>query len=92
MNHPGTASLAVGAGVAANLLLLWLLMPRFELNGAAMAMTGNYLLSAAILIWAFVSISKMNLRSTLQLRRSDWDPMRRIWVGVFGSPASERGV
>jgi O-antigen/teichoic acid export membrane protein len=92
MNHPGTASLAVGAGVTANLLLLWLLMPRFQLNGAAMAMTGNYLLSAAILTWAFVRISKMNLRSTLQLRRSDWDPLRRIWVGLFGSPASERGV
>ena len=92
MNHPGTASLAVGAGVAANLLLLWLLMPRLALNGAAMAMTGNYLLSAAILTWAFVRISGMNLRSTLRLRKSDWDPLRRIWVGLSGSPASERGA
>ena len=89
MNHPGTASLAVGAGVVANLLLLWFLMPRFGLDGAAMAMTGNYLASSAILTCAFVRISKMDLRSTFRFRLSDWAPLRRIWVRIRRRPANE---
>lgn len=84
MNHPGTASLAVGVGVATNLLLLWILLPLMGLIGAAMAMAANYMISSLILTAAFTRVSKMNLRSTFRFQSSDWAPLRRLRVKVFG--------
>jgi O-antigen/teichoic acid export membrane protein len=89
MNHPGTASLAVGAGMVTNLTMLWILMPRLGLGGAAMAMTFNYLVSSAILTWAFVSISKMNLQSIFRFRWSDWAPLRRLRMSIFSRQANK---
>jgi len=84
-NHPGIASFAIAAGMSVNLLLMWLLIPQIGLIGAGIAMTGNYLVSAAILTWAFLSASKTTLRSTFRFRRSDWDPLGRLWVRFFRS-------
>jgi len=81
-NHPGIASMSVAAGMAANLVLLWLLMPVLGLDGAAWAMTLGYVVSSLILLQGFVRISGMGFREVARFRWADWMPIAEMWQGV----------
>ena len=88
-NRPGIASVATAAGMVVNLGLLVGLMPVIGLAGAAVAMTGNYLISSAILTAAFHRASRMGLREAWRPRRSDWaELLGRLWRRVRGRPAT----
>jgi O-antigen/teichoic acid export membrane protein len=87
-NRPGIASVATAAGMVVNLGLLVGLMPVIGLAGAAVAMTGNYLISSAILTAAFHRASRMGLREAWRPRRSDWAELGRLWRRVRGRPAT----
>jgi len=77
-NHPGIASTSVAAGMVTNLVLLWVLMPVFGLNGAAIAMSAGYFVSSAILQVAFSRISGQDLWKVWRFTRSDWRMMKDI--------------
>ena len=72
MNHPGITSVAILIGTGLNLLLLWVLMPIFGLNGAAWAMTLGYIASSAVLTLFFWKKSDMSMLEIWRFRRSDW--------------------
>ncbi len=77
-DHPGVASLAVAAGMLTNLVLLWVLMPRLGLNGAAMAMSVGYFVSAAVLQVAFSRISGQALTETWRFTIADWRLVKQV--------------
>ena len=71
-NHPGVSSTATALGIAANLGLLWLLMPWIGLEGAAAAMVGSFVVSGIILMIAFRRYSGMRPLEVWRYRRTDW--------------------
>jgi O-antigen/teichoic acid export membrane protein len=81
-NHPGIASMSVAAGMATNLVLLWLLLPVMGLAGAAWAMTLGYVVSSFILLQGFIRISGMAFQDVARFRKSDWLPVAEIWQGI----------
>ena len=91
INRPGIASFAVGAGVLVNLALVVLLLPRIGLSGAAIAMCASYVVSSAILTFTFRRLSGLSLWEIVRPRKSDWEPMRRIWDRLRGRGAAEAG-
>ena len=78
MNRPGTASVAIGAGIATNLLVLCILLPQIGLVAAAMGITGNYLVSTVLLTTSFHRLSGMKYTEIFCPRRSDWNAFGRL--------------
>ena len=83
-NRPGAVSVAVAAGVGANLALLWRLFPAMGLPGAAVAMTAGFFVSSTILMLSFSRFSRMPLREVWRFKRSDWSAFGRIVQGLRG--------
>ena len=69
--RPGTATLILVSGLAANVIANLLLVPRLGINGAALASSISYVLTAALTVSAFVRISGRGLRETLLVQPSD---------------------
>ncbi len=88
-NHPGIESFAVAAGVAVNIVVLWLLMPVMGLPAAALAMTLSYLTSSVIITLGFLRFSRLDPRETICLDRSDWVVVHRAIMRF--SPRRRRG-
>ncbi len=59
------------AGVIVTVALDVLLIPRFDIAGAAIASTLSYLTSAIFIIWFFMRVSKLAVREILWLTRED---------------------
>lgn len=68
---PGRVTAVLGAGLAANLVANVLLIPQFGMNGAALASTISYFLTAALMLLVYRRLSGQGLRQTLLVRRSD---------------------
>jgi O-antigen/teichoic acid export membrane protein len=68
---PGRVTAVLGAGLAANLVANVLLIPQFGMNGAALASTISYSLTAALMLLVYHRLSGQGLRQTLLVRRSD---------------------
>ncbi|HSW47063.1 MAG TPA: polysaccharide biosynthesis C-terminal domain-containing protein [Phycisphaerae bacterium] len=83
-NHPGITSISTAIGMVTNVILLWLLMPRWGLDGAAWAMTFGYLTGAAVLLAGFVRISGLRHREIWRFRWTDWTSFVEVWHGVRG--------
>lgn len=77
-DHPGHASLAVIAGAAANLGVIWFLLPRVGVIGAPWSMTASYLVSSAFLLLSFSRFSGLGLKEVFAFRRSDWAEVERL--------------
>ena len=72
IDHPGHASVAVIAGVATNLGVIWILLPRVGVIGAPWGMTAGYFISSAILLASFRHYSGLSLKQIFSFRRADW--------------------
>jgi stage V sporulation protein B len=59
------------AGVIVTVVLDVLLIPRFDIAGAAIASTLSYLTSTLFIIWFFMRVSKLAVREILWLTRQD---------------------
>ncbi len=70
-DHPGIASISVAIGVLINTILIYTLFPIFQLNGAAVSVTINYLFSSLILIVSFRYLTGLTFREILVPSRSD---------------------
>lgn len=70
-NRPGVVAWATVAGTAVNAGLLPVLLPSFELLGAAWAMTIGYVVSAVILVGAFHAHSGLSVAAVWRPRASD---------------------
>jgi O-antigen/teichoic acid export membrane protein len=81
-NHPGVSSTATVLGIAANLGLLWLLMPWIGLEGAAAAMVGSFVVSGILLMIAFRRYSGMRPLEVWRYRRADWAALREALNGL----------
>jgi len=78
IDHPGHASFAVIAGVATNLGVIWLLLPRVGVIGAPWGMTVGYFVSSAILLASFRHYSGLNLKQLFSFRRTDWAELENL--------------
>jgi len=67
------------AGLVVNLLANAALIPAFGINGAALASTISYTLSAALTLVLYRRLSGQGVRQTLIVRRSD---LVRLWARV----------
>ena len=93
-NHPGVSSTATVLGIAANLGLMWLLMPWIGLEGAAAAMVGSFVVSGIILMIAFRRYSGMRPLEVWRYRRADWAALREALNGLrnrLGARAAAKG-
>jgi O-antigen/teichoic acid export membrane protein len=81
-NHPGISSTATVLGIAANLGLMWLLMPWIGLEGAAAAMVGSFVVSGILLMIAFRRYSGMRPLEVWRYRRADWAALREALSGL----------
>ncbi|MEZ4599308.1 MAG: polysaccharide biosynthesis C-terminal domain-containing protein [Syntrophotaleaceae bacterium] len=70
-NRPGYASLSVALGAVVNILLLYLLLPRIGMMGAAIGVLGSHLASLLILCLAFKKFSGTGLIRLFAPRTSD---------------------
>ncbi|UCC29049.1 MAG: polysaccharide biosynthesis C-terminal domain-containing protein [Phycisphaerales bacterium] len=71
IGRPGVTSAAIGLAVAANIGLMYVLLPRWGLSGVAAAMTSAYTFEALIMLLAFCRLSGTPLRRALLLRAAD---------------------
>jgi O-antigen/teichoic acid export membrane protein len=69
--RPGTATLILVLGLAVNIAANLYLVPRYGINGAAMASSISYGLTAVVILAVFVRVSGRGLVETLIVRRSD---------------------
>ncbi len=81
---PGRVTAVLIAGLVANIAANLLLIPHFGMNGAALASTISYTLTAGVMLLLFRRLSGLSLRQTLIVRRSDvgraWGELRDMVV------------
>jgi O-antigen/teichoic acid export membrane protein len=85
-DRPGTASWSVVVGVGVNVALLWLLLPRMGLMGAAWSTVIGYIVSSGVLLFWFGRYTGMSMREIWAFERADWAPIAsqaaRAWRSV----------
>ncbi len=69
--RPGTGTLILLLGLAANILANLVLVPRFGILGAALASSISYGLTAVVMLAVFIRLSGRGVAETLIVRRSD---------------------
>ena len=67
------------AGLLVNAALLPLLLPRFHLPGAALALSIAYVVETILAVVCFVRISGAPLRRLVWFDRSDWVEIRSLF-------------
>jgi O-antigen/teichoic acid export membrane protein len=76
--RPSVASWAIGIGIGVNVVSLFMLLPRYGLAGAAMAMSLGFVVRWAIACWAFHAASGAGIRATWAPRKSDLGLLKGI--------------
>jgi O-antigen/teichoic acid export membrane protein len=76
---PGRLTAVLVAGLVVNLLANAVLVPAFGINGAALASTISYTVTAALTLLLYRRVSGQGVRQTLLVRRSD---LVRLWARV----------
>jgi O-antigen/teichoic acid export membrane protein len=69
--RPGTTTLILGTGLAVNVVANLILVPRLGINGAALASSISYSITALLTLAVFLRVSGRGLLETLVLRPSD---------------------
>ena len=84
---PGRYTLVLSLGLAVNVALNLLLIPRLGTVGAGLASSASYILTAVFVLIVFQRLSGAGLRETLVLRREDVAPiLDRVRRGRRGGP------
>lgn len=78
---PGRVTAVLIAGLVANLAANLVLIPAFGMNGAALAVTISYTLTAVLILVLYNRLSGQGLRQTLVVRRSD---VSSAWAQLRG--------
>jgi O-antigen/teichoic acid export membrane protein len=81
-NRPGLASAAVFAGMVVNIGVMLLFLGRFGLPAAAAGVALSHLVSSAILLFGFRSMSGVPLGRFWTFDRDDWNPVVRAARGL----------
>lgn len=71
-NQPGKISFAIATGAIVNLILIFVLMPLYGLQGAAWSMVGNYGMSTILIIFSFVTTSEITFWKCIQPSKEDF--------------------
>ena len=71
-NRPGLASLSVACGAAVNIILLYVLLPRIGMMGAAIGVVGSHLASLFIMCLVFLRYSGCSIADLFRLRAEDF--------------------
>jgi O-antigen/teichoic acid export membrane protein len=96
--RPGTGTLILLLGLAANVMANLALVPRFGILGAAVASSLSYGLTAFVMLAVFVRVSGRGVAETLIVRRSDvvaaWAVIRAVLRRLTGRrrPSAEDDV
>ncbi|MCD4689926.1 polysaccharide biosynthesis C-terminal domain-containing protein [bacterium] len=77
-NRPSVCSWAIGAGMAANIGAIFVLLPLIGLEGAAWAMTIGFVVSSAVLVVAFRRVTGLSLAATWAPRRADIEVLMEV--------------
>jgi O-antigen/teichoic acid export membrane protein len=86
--RPQLNTLVSLVGAALTLALNLALIPRFGAEGAAVAFSVTFAVSAGVAVWAFLSVAGLRLRQLLVPRRADWEPLGRVLgVAILRRPA-----
>jgi O-antigen/teichoic acid export membrane protein len=93
--RPGSTTLILCAGLVVNVASNLLLVPELGINGAALASSISYSVTAVLTLAVFMHVSGRGLRETLVLRRSDIAAARaalaRLGHRARGRPTVEDG-
>ena len=81
--RPGMGTLILVAGLATNIVVNLLLIPRFGINGAAAGSSISYGLTAGLTLVVFRRLSGRGVVETLVVRRSDLVALRRTGEAVI---------
>jgi len=96
--RPGTGTLILLLGLAANIVANLILVPRLGILGAALASSLSYGLTALVMLTVFVRVSGRGVAETLIVRRSDvvaaWAVIRAVIRRLSGHrrPTAEDDV
>jgi O-antigen/teichoic acid export membrane protein len=89
--RPGTATLIMVAGLVANVAANLILIPRYGINGAAVASSLSYGLTAVLALVMFQRVSGRGLVETLVVRPADLRAARRA-AGSLRDRLAGRGA
>lgn len=84
-NRPGIASLSVASGAVVNIVLLYLLLPRIGMMGAAIGVVGSHLASLLILCLVFLRYSGLGIAEIFRPRISDFNLVLDSFKTMFKS-------
>jgi O-antigen/teichoic acid export membrane protein len=79
IGRPGINSFAIAASVACNVVLMYLLLPRWGLIGVAVSMSVSYAVEALILATAFRLRTGLPFRCLILLTKEDGGLVREYW-------------
>lgn len=82
-NRPEIASASVVVGMATNIVLLWLLLPKYGIKGAAIGVATSYLASSLLLLVAFIYFSGMNFFQIMAFRKNDFQFVSSLKQKIF---------
>jgi O-antigen/teichoic acid export membrane protein len=81
--RPGTTTLILVVGLGINIAANLLLIPRLGINGAALASSVSYSVSAVLTLAVFLRVSGRGLGETLILQRSDLAAADAVATGAW---------
>lgn len=90
-NRQQVSILAAGIGLALNVALDWVLIPRWGVTGAALGATVAYSSAGLVLLWTFLRDSGLGWDEALRLRRSDLERYRQLVhaIRTYGTRIAE---
>jgi len=77
-NHPGIASMSVVFGLIINIILMYILLPLYGLNGAAISVCVNYLLSSFLFLYSFIYLTNTKLLDIIIPQKADFMLLKSV--------------
>jgi len=78
INRPGVASISVAIGTVTNILMLWFLLPRIGIAGAAVGTVISYMVGSIFLLYAFIKFSGLGITEIFRYTKNDYKPIEKI--------------
>ena len=82
--RPMLSLIAVGPAVLLNIVLNFVLVPRYNISGAAIASTISYTVAVITYVWVYAKVVEIPLGEVLSYKKSDFDFLAKLRRKISG--------